>query len=227
MNNFNVKKEFITSKISKKVSGLRFQPLRLLQDGSVFGYEILSDFYCNKDPEKIIQEMTEREHLSLFIFQANIAIKMKGIYLINLPTCLFVSQEAMTVILNTRNSNRLIIELQDPENLSMMPFKKRMLLSKNIACLQKAGWQIWLDDWKKETDIFTLLPHTCFNGVKIDKSLAEKRNLPELVETARAIAKVIVVEGIETNSVLIHAKKSGADLGQGFLWPQTRILLES
>lgn len=212
-------------KMNNKISGLRFQPLYLLNHGFVFAYEILSDFIGDDNPEKKVQKMTGRELLSLFILQANIALKRKGIYFINIPVSLLASKKTVEIILSIRHCNKIFIELQDPENLLSMSFLNRTELSRNIAILQLHGWKIWLDDWKGSVDIFSLLPRTVFNGIKLDKSMIKNCDLSIFVEAAHCISQFVVIEGIETNEDLMLAKKSGADLGQGYLWPQRKLIL--
>lgn len=214
-------------KINNEIYGFRFQPLYLLKHGFVFAHEILSNFHGDDSPEKIVQKMAERDLLTLFIIQVNIALKRKGIYLINLPVSLLASKRCVEIILSIRHHNRLFIELQDPENITLMSLVNRVALSKNIAVLQQNGWQIWLDDWKGGLDVFPLLPKTLFNGIKLDKSMIKKCDLSTFVKTAHCISQLVVIEGIETNEDLIHAKKSGADLGQGYLWPQREITLNT
>lgn len=121
------------------------------------------------------------------------------------------------------HGRRLNIELQDPHNLLLMGTDERESLSENIRFLQKLGWKIWLDDWEEDINVFSLLPGVLFNGVKLDKSVIMCENFCDLVELAHRIAPVVVVEGIETNKDLLSAKKSGAELGQGYFWAHQHI----
>ncbi|MGM8590768.1 hypothetical protein ACS6IV_18800 [Enterobacter hormaechei subsp. xiangfangensis] len=62
------------------------------------------------------------------------------------------------------------------------------------------------------------------DGVKIDRSaLRERAPLAPFVQEVRAgIAQSILIEGIENSRDLARARASGAQSGQGFLWPESR-----
>ena len=116
-----------------------------------------------------------------------------------------------------------MIEVQDPDALlTLCPDAQRML-REHIRQLRFSAWKIWLDDLTY--DVCQAMKESAFwfDGVKTDRKELRCGYLPALVEQARHLGRQVLVEGIETDSDLCRARTSGAEWGQGFLWPERQI----
>ncbi len=205
------------------VAGIRLQPLMLAANNLLVAHEVLISLADRQNPERFFSRLTSDDTLAIFFWQAETVLQRSGTYFLNLPVSVLCDPHAIEPLLAFAHENRLVIELQDPENALTLDEKSKQNLIWNIWRLRKYGWMIWLDDWKASFHRFYRDAGIVFDGIKLDRSLASSRQLARLIKMARQLALFVLVEGIETEALLEHAVLSGADLGQGFLWPESGI----
>lgn len=216
----------LPSPVFQRISGLRFQPLVDLRSGQVVAHEVLVEI-PNVNLEAFFATLPSRCALQIFFWQANTLLQMPGAghYWLNLLAEHFLDARAIGLLLRLRHQQRLTIEIQDPFTLTRMNEAEQRRFHDALNQLKQAGWKIWLDDltWDLAEEYVRLaLP---LDGVKIDRSALHAQEGPAaLVQSVRAgIAKAVVIEGIETSQDLARACATGAQFGQGFLWPESRV----
>ncbi len=216
----------LPSPILKMVSGLRFQPLVNLHTAQVVAHEVLLEI-PDINLEVFISSLPSCSTLHLFFWQANTLLQMPGrnYYWLNLPAEHLLDERAINLMLALPHQCRLTIEIQDPLAIVLMSETEQRLLHATLRRLKDSGWKIWLDDLNRglaEDYLRLALP---LDGVKIDRTeLSMHSQLTSFIDFVRAgIAEFIVIEGIENSEALERAYMSGAQFGQGFLWPENRI----
>lgn len=214
------------------VRGLRLQPLMDLHHNTRVGWEVLTQLSVPAFTESFFSTLSAQESVSLFLMQAEmIATRCPGEpLLINLPVRAFLDPELVDVLLVQGEVFRQTVsfEIQDPTSLSGLSNRVRHRLVVALMRLREAGWKLWMDDLTPSmiADVGSL--GLVFDGVKTDwhemrRRSAEPQALQMLVQQARYLGQVVLVEGIETAADLQHARASGAGFGQGFLWPEQKI----
>lgn len=216
----------LPSPILHTITGLRFQPVVDFHSGQAVAHEVLVEIR-NVNLDVLFASLPTRCALQIFFWQANTLLKMQGQgqYWLNFPADKLLDPRAMELLLALRHQRRLTIEIQDPLTLTRMSKLEQDSVHKNLHRLKAAGWKIWLDDLTCElADDYARLALP-FDGIKIDRSeLSLPGRFDALVHFVREkIAGAVVVEGIETAQDLHRACASGAQFGQGFLWPECRI----
>ncbi|EOZ3794735.1 EAL domain-containing protein, partial [Enterobacter hormaechei] len=176
--------------------------------------------------EVLFASLPSRSALQIFFWQANtlLQIPARDAYWLNLPAEHLLNERAIRLLLALRHQQRLTIEIQDPLTITRLSEDEQRRLHATLVRLKEAGWQIWLDDLTRElAEAFARLALP-LDGVKIDRSaLRERAPLAPFVQEVRAgIAQSILIEGIENSRDLARARASGAQSGQGFLWPESR-----
>ena len=210
----------LPSPLLQRISGLRFQPLVDLHSGQVFAHEVLVEIH-NVNLEVLFASLPSRSALQIFFWQANtlLQIPARDAYWLNL-----LDERAIRLLLALRHQQRLTIEIQEPLTITRLSEAEQRRLHATLVRLKEVGWQIWLDDLTRElAEAFARLALP-LDGVKIDRSaLRERAPLAPFVQQVRAgIAQSILIEGIENSRDLARARASGAQSGQGFLWPESR-----
>ncbi|GEM_PF-209945 len=205
------------------ISGIRLQPLMLTSTHIVVAHEVLICLNGQETNEHFFSRLPAKDKLAIFFWQAEMVLQRHGTFFLNLPVSILCDSVAMESLYSFTHENRLVIELQDPEKALLLDKKSQHDLLWNIKQLRKNGWMVWLDDWKVSLHNYFINSGIVFDGVKIDRSVISSRNLGSLVKLARQLAPFILVEGIETAPLLEYATFSGADLGQGYLWPEKRM----
>lgn len=217
----------LPSPILHTITGLRFQPLVDFHSGQAVANEVLVEIH-NVDLDVLFSSLPTHSALQIFFWQANTLLQMpdKGQYWLNLPTEQLLDASAICQLLALRHQQRLTIEIQDPLVLAHMSAAEQRCIYKNLHQLKAAGWKIWLDDITLElADDYARLALPV-DGIKLDRAeLNTNAQFDEFVQFVREkIARPVLVEGIETTQDLERACASGARFGQGFLWPESRIV---
>ena len=195
----------LPSPLLQRISGLRFQPLVDLHSGQVFAHEVLVEIH-NVNLEVLFASLPSRSALQIFFWQANtlLQIPARDAYWLNLPAEHLLNERAIRLLLALRHQQRLTIEIQDPLTITRLSEDEQRRLHATLVRLKEAGWQIWLDDLTRElAEAFAPLA-------------------PFVQEVRAGIAQSILIEGIENSRDLARARASGAQSGQGFLWPESR-----
>ncbi|MFP2428878.1 EAL domain-containing protein [Enterobacter ludwigii] len=216
------------------VQGIRLQPLMSLQSLTPFGLEGLSLLDPPVLTELFFKYLPAETALSLFLLQAEILSQKypDSRLLLNLPVRVLQDTANLDRLLTPRRdlSRNVGIEIQDPEALAGMSGTERHCLVVTLMVLREEGWSLWMDDLTP-----ALLPEVgslcmTFDGVKIDRHEIRRRRyepqaLAHLVSRCQGLGKQVVVEGIETEADMRHAQASGAEIGQGYYWPETVLHL--
>lgn len=218
------------------VRGLRLQPLMDIHRNTRVGWEVLTQLAVPAFTESFFSTLSAQESVALFLMQAEmITPRCPGEpLLINLPVRAFLDAAMVDVLLGQGEAfrQRVSFEIQDPTSLSGLSNRVRHQLVVALMALREAGWKLWMDDLTPPViaDVGSL--GLVFDGVKTDwhemrRRCAEPQALQALVRQARHLGQVVLVEGIETEADLQHARASGAAFGQGFLWPEQKITVLS
>ncbi|MGU0057176.1 EAL domain-containing protein [Enterobacter hormaechei] len=190
----------------------------------MFAHEVLVEIH-NVNLEVLFASLPSRSALQIFFWQANtlLQIPARDAYWLNLPAEHLLNERAIRLLLALRHQQRLTIEIQDPLTITRLSEDEQRRLHATLVRLKEAGWQIWLDDLTRElAEAFARLALP-LDGVKIDRSaLRERAPLAPFVQEVRASINSILIEGIENSRDLARARASGAQSGQGFLWPESR-----
>lgn len=218
------------------IDGIKIQQLTNLNTGAVMGAEVLSVLSVGIDPETFFRVLSPELCLILFFDQIDAVkqIKMDTLFFLNLPVRVLGDKECIYRINQLRccYRNNIVIELQDPHELINADTDYIKNVKQGISALRKKGWRVWLDDLTYITLGSIIKSGIVFDGVKIDKHIMWKcRNKPGylalLVNLCRILIgdnkKNILVEGIETVCDYNLAKMSGAEWGQGILWPEQKL----
>lgn len=209
------------------VEGIRFQPLVALKTGEIIACEVLSSIK-NSNPEKWFSQLSSGKVFSLFLWQVEYLAKFPGEYWLNLPVKIFCNTHKIKQLVNINHDNRIILEVQDPENLPHLSWDELTAFKKGVDVLRQAGWRIWLDDVTS-----TLIPLISrmplqVNGIKIDRNeIKDSGRIVALISKASVIYPQILVEGIETQQERQRILLTRAQYGQGFLWPERKVLLNA
>ncbi|HBI6862961.1 TPA: EAL domain-containing protein [Enterobacter cloacae] len=215
----------LPSPVLQRISGLRFQPLVDLRSGQVVAHEVLVEI-PNVNLEVLFASLPSRSALQIFFWQASTLLQIPGrdAYWLNLPAEHLLDERAVRLLLALRHQQRLTIEIQDPLAPTRLSEAEQRRLCATLVRLKEAGWKIWLDDLTRDLAEEYRRLALPLDGVKIDRSaLSGDAPLAPLVKDIRAgIARSVLIEGIENSRDLARARASGAQLGQGFLWPEGR-----
>lgn len=207
---------------------IRLQPIVSLPSRQVYGYEVLSDVPEGISITKWFEQCGRAPLLQLRASQLE-TLDRQGIhakFFVNLTTAILVNDENVAALL--REPRPGIIELQDPLALSSLTTCALRHLAVNIRRLQQAGFEIWLDDYLSSYYDTLESAGLRFNGVKLDCA-AFRQNCNDVADTARLIGEarrfgsLVLAEGIESLVDLRTACLAGADMAQGFYWPEHRI----
>ncbi len=226
--------ERVPGRLPALIQGLRLQPLIDLHLNTRVGWEVLTQLPVPVFTESFFSTLSARECVELFLMQAEmIATHNPGEHLlVNLPVRVFLDPALVEILLlqGERFRQVVAIEIQDPVSLSGLSGKARHRLVSALMRLRETGWEIWMDDLTPSlvADVGSL--GIMFDGVKTDWHEMRRRHrepqaLYRLVQQAKYLGNKVLVEGIESEADLQHARASGASAGQGFLWPELKIPL--
>ena len=208
---------------------LRLQPIYSVTKRIIHGYEVLSGPLPAQDCETFFSSLSSASHQTLLVQQLNI-IKQRNDYsryYLNLPVALLSDMFAIEQLLPELHNN-IIIELQDPENISRLSPSAARVLNHNLNLIRANDIPIWLDDIAPALfdDVSSLLFK--FDGIKIDKyafwTLSETpEHLRQFIYDCHTLTQNVTVEGIENIQQQRVATRCGANFLQGFLWPEIHI----
>lgn len=211
------------------VEGIRLQPLVELRSGKYRGYEVLTHLTSATEPELFFCNLSVEASLFLFFRQLDTVRKLDEpvLFFLNLPVRVLADPECLKRLQRVRICYRrnVVIELQDPETLLGAGSSQINVIKKHIRHLRNKGWSIWLDDLTSGVWCGMKDDGFWFDGVKTDRREIGGGILPLLVSRARQLGNRILIEGIETEEDLLRASDSGAEWGQGFLWPERTIAI--
>lgn len=214
------------------IEGFRLQPFIDLKTGEHTGQEVLSILSTGVEPEHFFRTFAPEVCLLQFFDQMDIVwqMKMTTPCFLNLPVRVLAEPKCLRLLTQTQVCYRrnVVIEVQDPAALVIAEDRLKEAVMGGVDTLRHYGWQVWLDDLTY--DVCRVLSRTgmLFDGVKIDhKEMRRHKSLNLLVQKAKKLVAYqeenVLIEGIETENDLVRARNSGANLGQGFLWPEKRM----
>ncbi|HHA1716829.1 TPA: EAL domain-containing protein [Enterobacter kobei] len=224
--------ELITKKmlidVVMKRFNIRLQPIMSLIDEQLCGFEVLSEPPSEVNMTEWFERCSTDQLLQLRKWQLmtlakeNLTVKL----FINVTTAILVSEEGATALLQDPLPG--VIELQDPVALARLDAPRLALLAGNIQRLQDAGMEVWLDDYLCDYGDKLAASGLMFDGVKLDYAAFQQfRNdsarLAMLIDGARRFGRFVLAEGVESQSDARTAWLAGADLAQGFYWPEKKI----
>ncbi|WP_164717422.1 EAL domain-containing protein [Kluyvera intermedia] len=211
------------------VKGMRLQPLVDLQASQCLGYEVLAKLSTGEGHDDFFQALSAEAHLLLFLRQMEALHRLKGeekgLFFLNLPVRVLNDAACFRRLKQIRLCYRrnMVIEVQDPATLLTLDPAQREMLRTQIRRLRMSGWRVWLDDLTPAVQAGLAAETWWFDGVKTDRDELQRQTLPALVKQARHLGRQVLVEGIETEAVLLRARASGAEWGQGYLWPEREV----
>lgn len=223
--------------IYNSIIGFRIQPLVSLQTKEIVAWEILSRLSPElHDICEFFSQITPAQSLAIFFSQfhaakANAHRTGQAQYWLNLPVAVIADEFSIEQLNTLPHKGDFAIEVQDPENIKHLDLLSRFNFVKGLRRLKKSGWGIYLDDITPDLTGEVDAIGMRFNGIKtcrstLPQSNTELKEFIHWVSALRSYATTIVVEGIETESMRNHAALSGANLGQGFLWPEENMAMD-
>lgn len=207
-----------------------FQPITVLEDGAVVGFEALARWpgLGDLDPEGVFAHAAATDRLGA-LDQMCIAAALEGALRSELPhgSLLTLNCEPLAECLDNLDNGplarahehlRVIFELTERSLL-----KHPRALLRKVAGLRADGFGIALDDVGAHPDSLALLDVICPDIVKLDIHLVQShpsddqaRILSAVLAHTERTGAVLLAEGIETDEHLEQALSLGATLGQGF-----------
>jgi EAL domain-containing protein (putative c-di-GMP-specific phosphodiesterase class I) len=213
-------------------SGFRLEPIKDLRTLDTVGYEVLTPLPSGICPEQYFEGLSSQEMVSLFSAQMDYCFDADAgkKYFVNLPASVLADPQRCTDLPTVLESRKICIELQDPQNLHQMNRKQRLALQHNIRHLREKGYQIWLDDVTTSLVNLTSSLDIVFDGIKIDKSEilspdSRPEELVSLITQCKKHTPKVLVEGIETGSLLERCIEAGAKMGQGYMWKKEMLFV--
>ena len=206
-------------------SSLKLEPIVDLLNSHLYGFEILTNLPRGINSEKYFRQLSLPQQQSLFYCQiTDITYYQPGyVYSLNLPMKAFLDWTSFHWAGMTFPPN-LIIEIQDAVTFLLLNATQRAVVYNAIQHLKALGTPIWMDDANEELLTAFVEANWQLSGIKLDKNtfwtLSKKPGrLQQTIQKGQAIAKRVIVEGIETQKHKEIALLAGATLGQGYLWP--------
>ncbi|AVZ00424.1 hypothetical protein DAI21_22655 (plasmid) [Lelliottia sp. WB101] len=221
MNDIMTKK--MTSPL-EHITGLRLQPLVVVENGNVIGYEVLTSLK-DLDPEVFFSSLTD-ELLVSYTFWQIAVIKANSVCLwMNLPFTVFLNTDLISAIISHCDGKKITFELQDTIKLLHLKLPQLHQVKTGIKRLREAGFEVWMDDVDESMLSFIYLNKIECDGIKIDKKVIRNKKLfNDFINEVLPIYRAVLVEGIETTDDFSILSKTEARMGQGFFWPE--IVLE-
>lgn len=228
--------------IEQKRFGVEYQPIINLKNQTTLGYEALSRFFdkSNKPiPPNFVYAALHDSPLSLF----QVEYAQKKIQLSSAPPAerLFVnvdqdsyfasgiSGEGNPFLQLFKNHPNQAITVELIENSEINDAKMSL---KMIDCLAVNNIQTAIDDVFEPLSMLSFEVIQRVNYVKLDKHVVRNKLNKELMTLVKSIidyahltGKKTILEGIENESDLNHAKHLNVDYVQGFLFKDQFITL--
>ncbi|HCT3345402.1 TPA: EAL domain-containing protein [Citrobacter koseri] len=210
---------------TQKEYPLKLEPIVHLSSARTFGYEVLTQVPFHVNTEHFFHHLSSEKIVANFYQQvATITHYPKGVhYFLNLPLKVFLHLDFFNSGVTPCPSN-LILEIQDPETLFSLNSRQRSQLYEKIKQVESIGIPVWLDDVDENLIKEVAAARWHFSGLKLDKNafwdlILHPQKLRQVIFMGYNIADVILIEGIENHAQKEIAFHSGAQLGQGYLWP--------
>ncbi|WP_051331006.1 EAL domain-containing protein [Aneurinibacillus terranovensis] len=215
--------------IRKKMFQHVFQPLYVMKNWKVFGYEALLRCRFFENPELLFRLAMEKNRLYdldiCSIHHALTSVDTRDIRLfLNVypstmvhPTFPDFLGKLNSVCFSNRN---IVFEINEAEKVSDMG-----LLRKAVHFLKDKGYAIALDDYGKgESSLQTVIelePDFVkldrYYAVKLSASKNKQNEIQMLLKLCQEKHMKLILEGIEEPTDLAMAKVLGVHLGQGYL----------
>lgn len=211
------------------ITAIRLQPIMFLHNAQKYGYEVLSELSDTTNYAQWFQMLDNKDLIAIWRWQhdrLSSLFEQKKMFL-NLTAATLAMPELVKMLLpQARNS---MLELQDPESLAGFDEQSMEQLRNGLRTLRQGGVSLWLDDYRPRYDDDLTRLGWFFDGVKIDHmEFHHYRRSPlalaDIVRKGRQFGAVTLIEGIESKEDYITAQMSKANLGQGYLWPEVRII---
>lgn len=201
-----------------------FQPIVLLADESVVGFEVLTrwpqlddppppDVFARAESTGRTEELEDRCIASAFRCAVEAAMSSECWLFVNLESTVSTASS-----ISGHDAHPLVLELTERRLLG----HPGVLLDK-VDTLRAQGYAIALDDVGAQPDSLALLDIVGPDIIKLEPSLIGHSASNEHVRTLAAVlahrkrtGATILVEGIETTAQLDRARAIGATLGQGY-----------
>lgn len=204
---------------------LKLEPIVNLSSAQTFGYEVLTQLHPPGNAEHFFGELPPERLLAHFIQQltAIAHYPQDRWYFLNLPMNALLHWDLFNLAMALYPPN-VIIEIQDPETFFTLNLSQRSLLYEKVQHIEANGIPVWLDDVDESLIATFAAANWRLSGIKLDKNAfwalsASPHKLHQVVLMGYNIATAVLIEGIENHQQKEIAYRSGADLGQGYLWP--------
>ncbi|WP_411763406.1 EAL domain-containing protein [Enterobacter bugandensis] len=207
---------------------IRLQPIMSLTTRQLCGYEVLSEPPTEDNIAEWFEQCSSAQLLQLRTWQLKMleSQKITVKLFVNLTTTILASEEGTAALLQGPLPG--VVELQDPMAIARLDATRIALLDKNLRRLRHAGMEVWLDDYLSDYGSTLADSGLEFDGVKLDcAAFQQYRNdsagLAHLIAEARRFGTFVLAEGVESQGDVRAASLAGADLAQGFYWPEKKI----
>lgn len=204
---------------------LKFEPIVNLSTARRYGCEVLTHLPANINSEHYFQQLSVQHQQDLFYQQvARIQrYRQNQYYSLNLPMKAFMEWSLFHGLIASHPSG-LIIEIQDPNTFFSLDARQQATVFEIIQRLEAHEIPVWLDDVNEAQLRAFLKANWQMSCIKLDKNtfwaLGQiPQKLTQVIQLGHSVARLVIVEGIETQTHKEIAFRAGADLGQGYLWP--------
>ena len=207
-----------------------FQPIVLLSDSAVVGFEALTRWPAlnDPDPEAVFSHASATgwiDRLDQMCIEAAIdnalrrGLSKGSLLLVNCePLSAYIGRSGSELLARARDELQVMFELTERSLL-----KHPHALLRKVANLRADGFEIALDDVGAHPDSLALLDVICPDVVKLDLSLVQSqpnddqaRILAAVLAHRERTGAVLLAEGVESEEHLEQAMALGATLGQGY-----------
>lgn len=208
------------------ICGLRFQPIYCLSDNNIQAWEVLSALKEDIQPERFFSSLSHKICLQILLWQLKViqGINSRQHYYLNAPTKMLCQRRYVDSLLPLLRSG-ITIEVQDPDVFFALSDKENQEFLALTREIQNRGASLWLDDIKPEHLPLLATDINHFDGIKIDKTVIwNYQSVPDVFLSLMArlsfMTDSILIEGIENQTQLSLAARSGCSLLQGYYWPE-------
>lgn len=204
---------------------MKCEPIIDLSTTRTYGYEVLTHLPDGINSEEYFSLLSFQHQLNLF-YQQLAKIKLLSLrryYSLNLPMRALIDWPLIHAAISASPAG-LIIEIQDPNTFFALSSDQRQAVFEVVCRLEALNIPVWLDDVTEKLITAFIAAKWHLSGIKLDKNTfwalsKTPDKLHHLIRMGRAVANLVIIEGIETEEHKAIALGAGADLGQGYLWP--------
>lgn len=216
------------STLDSVIQGYKFEPIVNITPNSVFAYEMLSVLEKDVDSESFFSSTSSCLMWNIIQEQFKIINDniIRPFVFINVPCSILMDDTKVSQMINNHPPN-VIIELQNPERISLYDTTETNHLIHNVRRMQKNGLTVWLDDIRLHFFDDAMKMKHVISGVKIDKhefwDAFAGKNVHTLIQQVLQISGSIIVEGIESDEHLRSLSQSAPCFGQGYWWGKEKF----